>query len=164
MHLFAILVLTASTFITDIRAQTGAQNSSIPDCIRACDTLAISAAKCGSMDQYCHCVNVDTIYEHIIPCVYPNSTCGVNSTADILVFEELFGQVCEEFNITIPTNITSVSSLMPSATESANGTVLATSTVSPTAYTGAAALNGLTPSREMIAGGLVGLLGLVCVL
>lgn len=81
---FPILVLTASTIITSIVAQTGSQNSSIPSCIRGCDTLAIGAANCSSTDQYCHCVKVDTIYEYIIPCVYTNSTCGVNGTADIL--------------------------------------------------------------------------------
>lgn len=81
-----------------------------------------------------------------------------------IVFEQLFGQVCEQFNITIPTNVTSVSSLTPSATRSAHGTAVATPTVSPTAYTGAAALKELSSLREMIAGGLAGLIGLVWVL
>ena len=69
-------------------AQTGSQNASIPDCVRACDTLAIEASNCTAADQYCHCVRANVILDNIIPCVLAaNSTCGANATDDL--FREL---------------------------------------------------------------------------
>jgi len=36
-------------------------------------------------DQYCHCIRAPTILNSIVPCITaPNSTCGANSTADVL--------------------------------------------------------------------------------
>jgi hypothetical protein len=64
-------------------SQSGSQNASIPDCIRACDTQAIKASNCASEDQYCHCSRYATILDNIVPCVRYNSSC-VNGTADFL--------------------------------------------------------------------------------
>lgn len=64
-------------------AQTGPQNASIPNCVRACDTQAIKASNCTSEDQYCHCIRYTTILDSIVPCVQHNSTCS-NATADLL--------------------------------------------------------------------------------
>ena len=78
---FVILVLALWSGLA--LAQTGPQNASIPNCIRACDTQAIKASSCASEDQYCHCIRYTTILDNIVPCVQHNSTC-TNGTADLL--------------------------------------------------------------------------------
>lgn len=94
LHPFVLCVsamFTTTTFVVLLLAlwsgialaQTGSQNASIPNCVRACDTQAIKASNCTSEDQYCHCIRYTTILDNIVPCVQHNSTC-VNKTADLL--------------------------------------------------------------------------------
>jgi hypothetical protein len=79
----ALVVLFLALWSGLALAQTGPQNASIPNCIRACDTQAIKASNCASEDQYCHCIRYTTILDNIVPCVQHNSTCA-NGTADLL--------------------------------------------------------------------------------
>lgn len=65
-------------------AQTGSQNSSIPSCIRPCDTVAIAASNCTATDQYCHCLKAETILEELIPCVPASCGSGDDGTADLV--------------------------------------------------------------------------------
>jgi vesicle coat complex subunit len=79
----SLVVLLLALWSVLALAQTGPQNASIPNCIRACDTQAIKASYCASEDQYCHCLKYTTILDNIVPCVQHNSTCA-NGTSDLL--------------------------------------------------------------------------------
>ena len=157
LHPFAFRVsamFTRTTFVILLLAlwsglaiaQTGSQNASIPNCIRACDTQAIEASNCASEDQYCHCIRYTTILDNIVPCVQHNSTC-VNKTADLLstcyqasillpltetAFESLFDDVCSKFNLSVPTNVT-------------GNTTLPSPSLTPTPYTSRASADSAWP-------------------
>ncbi|KAL2030401.1 hypothetical protein VTO58DRAFT_107755 [Aureobasidium pullulans] len=111
-------------------AQTGPQNASIPNCVRACDTQAIKASNCTSEDQYCHCIRYTTILDSIVPCVQHNSTC-LNATADLQTFETLFDDVCQKFNLSVPTNVTGNSTFLPKPSPSPYTSQASTDTAWP---------------------------------
>lgn len=66
-----------------------------------------------------------------------------------IVFEKLFDQVCEQFNISVPTNVTAIASATaPVATSSAS-----------TVYTGVAAggVKQMAMENVVVVGGVVGM-------
>jgi hypothetical protein len=79
-----LTIFLTMAFLTGLAlSQSGSQNSSIPDCVRACDVQAIKASDCSSEDQFCHCLPFKIILSSIIPCIQQNSS-RVNGTADLL--------------------------------------------------------------------------------
>lgn len=65
-----------------------AQNSTVTlpfaACLLPCDTAALEAVNCTAEDLLCHCEHAPTLFSLIVPCVLSNSTCGSNTTADLL--------------------------------------------------------------------------------
>ncbi|OQO01741.1 hypothetical protein B0A48_12778 [Cryoendolithus antarcticus] len=125
-RLFALLALLFSLVV----AQVGPLAQQLTPCIKSCDPAAISSVNCTNADQLCHCHRQTGILTNITACI--NVECQMPS-ADLHLFTTLFGEVCSQFNITVPVL--------------GNGTVMPTSNVSgvapvPTAsvvpYTGAA--------------------------
>ncbi|TKA69054.1 hypothetical protein B0A55_08714 [Friedmanniomyces simplex] len=111
-------------------AQVGPQASKIPPCVASCDPAAIASVSCTNADQYCHCVRQNGILTNITACA--DKTCS-NPSADIYTFTTLFGQVCAQFNISVP---------VLGSNSSANGTnvTYSTPTASPVPYTGQASV------------------------
>nr|OQO25236.1 hypothetical protein B0A51_09360 [Rachicladosporium sp. CCFEE 5018] len=126
LRLFALLALLFSLVV----AQVGPQAQQLTPCIKSCDPAAISSVNCTNADQLCHCQRQSGIITNISACI--DVKCQMPS-ADLHLFTTLFGEVCSQFNISVPVL--------------GNGTVIPTSNVSgvvpvPTAsvvpYTGAA--------------------------
>jgi len=80
-------------------AQVGPQATKIPPCVAACDPAAIASVNCTNADQYCHCVKQTGILTNITACA--DRTCA-NPNAEIYTFTTLFGDVCSQFNISVP--------------------------------------------------------------
>ncbi|KAF2771712.1 hypothetical protein EJ03DRAFT_334641 [Teratosphaeria nubilosa] len=111
-----------------VLAQVGPQAAGLPACIKTCDPPAIASVNCTNADQYCHCVRQNGILTNITACA--DVTCE-NPSASIYTFTTLFGEVCAQFNITVP---------VIGSNSSANGTNVTYTppTASTLLYTGAA--------------------------
>ncbi|KAH9809508.1 hypothetical protein Tdes44962_MAKER06115 [Teratosphaeria destructans] len=122
------MIVAVLALVISSTAQVGPQATQLPACIKTCDPPAIASVNCTNADQYCHCVRQNGILTNITACA--DVTCQ-NPSASIFTFTTLFGEVCTQFNISVP---------VIGSNSSANGTNVTypSSTASMVPYTGAA--------------------------